>query len=142
MTLKEKILKEFDENFCKSEKIDFASYGIKAMKQGEDNWIVAPKVKVRQFLSQSLDDYGNQISQEAYEAGLNLRKEYNDPELIRQIENKVRKETLSEVLKMLPKELKILKKHKGKSFCPQCENSGFNYCLEEIKETIEKEIKK
>ena len=48
----------------------------------------------------------------------------------------IRQETLEEVLKMLPEELKILKKHKGKSFCPQCEDSGFNSCLEEIKENL------
>ena len=45
----DKIFKEFDEKFPKEEPIDFTSYGIKAMPQGKDNWLVVPRDKIQSF---------------------------------------------------------------------------------------------
>ena len=123
MTTKEKILKEFDEIYCKSNKCHSSL---------ESNLLES----IKSFLSQSLDSYGNQIRQEGYEQGKKDVFSNFPPEMT--TTQQVRKETLSEVLKMLPEE-KIsvgFKTDEDAAF-----EDGFNICLSQIKETIEKEMK-
>ena len=151
MTPKEKIIEEFREVF--------GEFIIE-----KNDKIVASEESIIDFLSQSL----NQIRQEGYEAGLHETaikidknfvdwlKDLEGQKLLDKVRQKARKETLSEVLKMLP----IIKyqKESAEGIVEDIEGnsewekhslalgikitaSGIVASLKNLEETIEKEMK-
>jgi hypothetical protein len=45
---------------------------------------------------------------------------------------------IQKFLDILPKEVKMPKKHSGKTYCPQCEDAGYNECLQDLKSKLNK----
>jgi hypothetical protein len=72
--------------------------------------------------------------EEAYNEGLNLRKEYCDPTLIEEIKQANRREILKEVEEKLPKEQHNF--NKGDDFEIAHIDAGFNKCLLGVKNII------
>ena len=129
---KEKILKEFDEEYY---------------DEGQFECDVHERQK--RFLSQSLDQIRQEGYGEGYEAGeasmiKNSQGFIEKTMLEKDAMDLIRQETLSEVLKMLPEEKELIVDSvnfpTGKITTADMK-IGFNFCLSQIKETIEKEMK-